>query len=783
MVFALVSCSTEELGNGGNTPASSKGGVQLVLSTDGFDEVGSRAVDESVIHDVNILEYKKGILVQQVYLDESKADFSKAVEVTGLEDLDAAKLVEETDGDGNKVWVMNEETYQNFIFIVANYGGKIEDREQIGTFLQLKKFKMKFASNKDLTNLPMTGFYYGGVNTTSTTQMSVTLQRAVAKINFTLDTSNFKVGGITPSMVAVNSIKLCNVPGNVTLYPCKVRPNLPKNGVAGKWWNNDQTLFPTAEEMEATGGSVEYTFADNLSSTANTYVAYIPENARGSYDDKIKVNKEKRPSSCGVDNEKDDKCFTYILVDLDYAMADGTAKKATYRIYLGGNSTGDMNLLRNTQYNVTTNFYGANIADTRISVIDAPDIILDAANCYMIDMSTGVNKNFIIPLSQVTKGWAKIVEYDKTQETTATQVAEMLKSGKWEIKTLWKSWKGSNITGTKVTDISADNLNAALSIPADIKNGNNAVVELVSTENINNVYWSWHLWFTDYKPNKSTDAERKGQVHKYLSTAFTAGNKYANKCMMDRNLGATITGITGPISQPQTSEEAVKYYGLFYQFGRKDPFVGSGDGSTVKVKLYNDQNEEFTLGIAGVSPLVNSVLKPGTFFISTAEPYDWTSPQRSGLWSEDTSTGEEVAKSPFDPCPAGWRVPTGSTTVAKNPWSGFGNGTANSISGGNWTGFAWKPAISGQVGTAGRLYNDGSIQAWYPACGWIHCNSGSSTPAAVVNVDVAGNYQSATSVGSRNYRLVFNSGGAYPSYYDNYYGVRAFTSPVRCIQE
>ena len=389
MVFALVSCSTEELGNGNSTPASNKGRVQLVLSTDGFDEVGSRAVDESVIHDVNILQYVNGVLGPEiVYLDENNADFSNAVEVSGLQKASATTMEPATDADGNEVQVMKEDGYENFIFIIANYGSRIENRQQVYKLENLKKFTMSFSGKTTMENLPMTGFYYGGINPTSTTQMKVTLQRAVAKINFTLDTSNFRINGKTPSALFVNSIKLCNVPGNITLYPCKVRPSLPKDDkTAGKWNFGEQTpssLFPTKEEMEATGGSVTYGDDQNQSSTANTYVAFIPENARGSYDG-ITDNVDKRPSKCdnsiSEEDEKTDKSYTYILVDLDYAMANGTAKNVTYRIYLGGNSTGDMNVLRNTQYNVTTRLRGANKADTRISFTNIPNImVLDPAN-------------------------------------------------------------------------------------------------------------------------------------------------------------------------------------------------------------------------------------------------------------------------------------------------------------------------------------------------------------------------------------------------------------------
>ena len=773
MVFALVSCSTEELGNGNSTPASSKGGVQLVLSTEGFDEVGSRAVDESVIHDVNILQYVNGVLGPEiVYLDENNADFSNAVEVSGLQKASATTMDTLT-VDGNEVHVMQENGNENFIFIIANYGSRIIDRQQVYKLENLKKFTMSFSGKTTMENLPMTGFYYGGINPTSTTQMKVTLQRAVAKINFTLDTSAFRINGKTPSALFVNSIKLCNVPGNITLYPCKVRPSLPKGDItAGKWNFGEQTpssLFPTKEEMEATGGSVTYGDDENQSSTANTantytYVAYIPENARGSYDG-ITDNVDKRPSKCGnsisEEDEKTDKSYTYILVDLNYVI-NGTAKNVTYKFYLGGNSTGDMNLLRNTQYNVTTRLRGANEADTRISISNIGPVgdILDAANCYMIDMSDANGDKYItIPLSQVNKGWAKIAEYDATQKTTATDVANLLKSGKWTIKTLWKTWQGSNITGVKTPFFPDDNLKATLTIPADIPNGNNAVVELVSTEDNNTVYWSWHLWFTDYKPSRTGGTADNGQVHQYASPVFQTGI-YKDKYMMDRCLGAIATGVSGAIGRPTSAGEAIKYYGLMYQFGRKDPFVGSGDGTVNFFAIYDATDKSLSngstppfnrvLGSGSVSYLANATVNPFTFYYVSSG--NWTG-GNDDLWDV---TGAN--KSVFDPCPPGWRVPI------------------NTI----WASFSSYSKWGGSGAMRGNLYKDNNgVQAWYPADGCLVYNTG-VLPASA-SMGNWGYSWSAVTVDQQNgYALDQNYTG---DVWVSYSFPRANGYPVRCVQE
>ena len=794
MVFALVSCSTEELGNGG-TPASGKGGVRLVLSTDGFDEVGSRAVDEKAIHDVNILEYKDGKLEQVVYLDESEADFSEAVEVSGLKKIPATEMVEETDADGNKVEVMKEDTKENFVFVVANYGSKIDkDEPQLQSLAGLQQFKMKFSGKTDLTHLPMTGFYYKGVNPTSATQMEVTLQRAVAKINFTLDTSGFKVDGKTPSQLVVNSIELCNVPSDITLYPCKVRPNLPKDDVtAGKWnfgVDSETTHFPTKDEMEADGGSVTYGDDENHSSDANTYVAYIPENARGSYDG-ITDNKDKRPFKCDPSiSEKDeasDKCFTYIRVVLSYVTSDNMLNRVTYRIYLGGNSTGDMNLLRKTQYNVATSLTGIDSNDTRISVKDmgpAGEVMTENANCYMIDMSDALSVNgklVTIPLKQVNDGWDYIKSFESSQSSTAATVKSLLESGEWEIQTEWKTWEGSsNVTGTKSADFSASNLKATLTIPADVTNGNNAVVKLVPKSDNTKTYWSWHLWFTNYKPDEADASKRNGQIHQYISTAFTTGI-YKDKFMMDRNLGATIIQTdASAFSQPSKTSEAIKYYGLYYQFGRKDPFIGSGDGTgnfaTIRDASGSPLNDvtkptappfKTVSGGSSASCLATAVMHPSTFYTTNSE--NWTK-EENGLWFK-TSDGK---KTPFDPCPPGWRVPKGGTTATDNPWAGFRTGSSSATDNGNyssWGGFNWS---SSATGTNGRLYKSGGVQAWFPDCGWLSYSNGT-----ISSFGSWGRYWCAAPNSTQGYDFFFDSGRVYPSCYD----YRPYGMLVRCIQE
>ena len=162
------------------------------------------------------------------------------------------------------------------------------------------------------------------------------------------------------------------------------------------------------------------------------------------------------------------------------------------------------------------------------------------------------------------------------------------------------------------------------------------------------VLWSWHIWVCrDYDPRKREQAYRN-------FSGFCVGT------MMDRNLGALNLVATSAAN-----------YGLFYQWGRKDPFPGSGA---------QDRNGpcKYTLGEV---PKTQRNATTGTVAYATAHPTellvvpdgdtqvnDWIEDANDNLWAS--------AKTMYDPCPPGWRVPDGmafdenNKVVEKGVWFG-----------------------------------------------------------------------------------------------------------------
>jgi hypothetical protein len=144
--------------------------------------------------------------------------------------------------------------------------------------------------------------------------------------------------------------------------------------------------------------------------------------------------------------------------------------------------------------------------------------------------------------------------------------------------------------------------------------------------------------------------------------------------VMNRNLGAFAS--SGASSGDISPEEAWLSYGLFYQWGRKDPFVGPGAwNTTTQQPLYNSADKYFEHSFA-VSSTDTGTIKYATAnpmcFIAGAKEsdFDWLFAARdNGLWSAPagsggSGSGNSGAKSVYDPCPAGWRVAPASVWAA-----------------------------------------------------------------------------------------------------------------------
>ena len=239
-------------------------------------------------------------------------------------------------------------------------------------------------------------------------------------------------------------------------------------------------------------------------------------------------------------------------------------------------------------------------------------------NCYMVAPGGRVD----IPTENVYKIWAQQAEFGNIPIPDGDVTAELV----------WQDEQGV-IADEGVTVVNASERERAYLQVRTAKEGNAVVAMKVNGE----IYWSWHIWCTDYEPN------------------VTEGQKFFNNLVwMDRNLGA--------MTNEYTIDGGVK--GLFYQWGRKDPFPAS-EGWTDQEKMLYTLTGTTNLSYKEVDTsenLVEAIRQPARFLIAITSPGDWYTNSMSllnrTLWLPNTKTI-------FDPCPVGWRVP------GNQPWTGL----------------------------------------------------------------------------------------------------------------
>lgn len=233
--------------------------------------------------------------------------------------------------------------------------------------------------------------------------------------------------------------------------------------------------------------------------------------------------------------------------------------------------------------------------------------------------------------------------------------------------------------------------------------------------------WSWHLWVTDYYPYElppftdrleynglddnyngviKTDFQGAfhyhgsggltywGNVHHYGQLGSTSNGStgwkwsshtsdnvwdgngiYAKKWIMDRNLGSQAPS-NGDIIKGRDPVEA---FGMFYQYGRKDPLPHSGltletasskySSFFTNYKLCDIKGQELANGKfkieTGPVTMNEGVQNPTTIYnYNSGISFSWTTFNGGTNWYTPQKNMGTGKKTIFDPCPPGYCIPT-----------------------------------------------------------------------------------------------------------------------------
>ena len=329
------------------------------------------------------------------------------------------------------------------------------------------------------------------------------------------------------------------------------------------------------------------------------------------------------------------------------------------------------------------------------------------------DLSSSGNANcYIISTSGLYK--IRTVKGNSHESVGKVDVADVL-------------WESVTSVGELVPGVSYKDGYIGIKIHDTFKEGNAVIA---AKDASGKILWSWHIWMTD---------QPQGQV--YYNNAGT---------MMDRNLGAT-----------SATPGNVGALGLLYQWGRKDPFLGSSSISSNTLAKSTITWPSAVSSNSSNGTMAYATANPTTFIIYNSSNYDWyytgSSTTDNTRWTESGS-----AKSIYDPCPAGWRVPDGGSNGV---WSkALGSGSNFDYI---YDSFNEGVNFSRMFGSASTI--------WYPASGYRSFSDGS-----LYNVGGGGDYWSAS---PNDYYACLLGFSGYGVVYPSSYGKRAYGHSVRCLQE
>jgi len=355
-----------------------------------------------------------------------------------------------------------------------------------------------------------------------------------------------------------------------------------------------------------------------------------------------------------------------------FNMKDATEDPGTWGWSIDNTDTGKSHLFVDysdapkTLSSTPTYFYaavppGALSGGVRVIIYDDSDNPIDE---FCSGKNLSVARAHIKPIKSTAVGNYTLLDLDGTancymvdrSETSPTYkfcATQGNGGGVTSIASAATLWETNNNNGASVNAVLNNDVTYAAGCISFSITGQQGNAVIAASDNSDNILWSWHIWL----PNS-------------LPVGFAElGNGVTS---MDRNLGA----------MKESSEYAT---GFLYQYGRKDPFTGP-----YHVGSYNTA---FTTSPAAA--ITNEAKTDATIAWSIANPTVYVD-RRGASWDSANVAEWTDAKSIYDPCPAGWKVPA--------------RADYNGLSFDSWDGTAWG-------------YQETTSEYWFHGTGRLYYNS------------------------------------------------------------
>lgn len=457
--------------------------------------------------------------------------------------------------------------------------------------------------------LPMIGIKTGcdlSAPTSDFTRNPIILERIFAKVDVKLSVAENITFNMTDYVVnnIPNKVALCPSTTGTTPYSTSSNPG---DFLANE---NGMTSFNV--------GSITNNIVAN--GTDRTFFFYVPEHMLGPVTNANYPNPTQSVKPLLL--EGSGKKAVYIEINAGLSLTDGsgniTKYTGKYNIYLGKDEVSNFDLERNTYYKNTLLINGATPSDTehRVNLLEGGTytnlVANEAANCYII---TEAGK-YILP---AYKG--------ATKSLTGAEMCYGKPVVVWsDLDDDALVFENSNTNDSKIVfEIKSGKFKAGNALIAIVDDKN------TSNENDDEILWSWHLWCCTDDPRENLDRypdDNDQMVASIMNRNLGAKSPLGMDQIFDNTISSAINGAINGFLDGFLWKD-----GLYYQWGRKDPFRG-------------EQNSYSTASV----------------------DYATTTKNPNILYSkwDATGAGWDNNKTKDDPCPAGYKVPSNNIWKSKN---------------------------------------------------------------------------------------------------------------------
>ena len=427
--------------------------------------------------------------------------------------------------------------------------------------------------------------------------------------------------------------------------------------------------------------------------------------------------------------------------------------------------------------------------DLSLHTVAGADCSMTTANCYLIH-APGTYKLPLVYGNAIKNGSTNSGAYNPSGSSSATFLKPFLNHAGSGITDPWLKNNGATPDGASLVWQDINGMISAVGISGDyltftvdkskIAEGNAVIAATKS----GTVVWSWHIWVTPETLGTLTSIAGNSITYKvapvnlgWVNSGTISWTGYEGRSCtvkISQPGGQSETFVLSQ-SPSKTVTESKQGYNTYYQWGRKDPEIpAQAYNSTTNHAAYNISGSNVSMTVkaytsAGTSAdygnIANGIKYPLYHYYNNISGnsgrYGPFQSWEYNLWdANNTTTGQiqtKTVKTIYDPCPAGFCIPTSDL------WYKMSGNSGGSSSSGTW-----------DDTNKGRLWTDNTPNVYFPASGYRYYSSGS-----LHIVGSNGYYWSASPYSSYGgLHLYFNSS----YWYWNSYG-RAYGFPVRPVAE